>query len=60
LQVTTSIGVSVYAGDGLNAQSPVRNADAAMYQAKKNGRNRFECYRPAVNAPPAPATATLS
>lgn len=57
LQVTTSVGVSVHPGDGLEAESLIRNADAAMYQAKKNGRHRFEFYRPALNAPPAQAAA---
>jgi diguanylate cyclase (GGDEF)-like protein/PAS domain S-box-containing protein len=46
LQVTTSIGVSIFPGDGQDAESLIRNADAAMYQAKKNGRHRFEFYRP--------------
>ena len=56
-QLTTSIGVSVYPGNGLDAESLIRNADAAMYLAKKNGRNRFECYRPALNVPPEPVAA---
>lgn len=60
LRVTTSIGVSVYPGDGLEAESLIRNADAAMYQAKKNGRHRFEFYRPALNAPPVQAAAPLN
>lgn len=57
LQVTTSIGVSVYPGDGLEAEPLIRNADTAMYQAKKNGRHRFEFYRPVLTAPPAQAAA---
>jgi GGDEF domain-containing protein len=38
--------VSIFPGDGQDAESLIRNADAAMYQAKKNGRHRFEFYRP--------------
>jgi len=46
LRVTSSIGVSVFPGDGLDAELLIRNADAAMYQAKKLGRNCFEFYWP--------------
>ena len=42
LHVTTSIGVSVYPEDGLDAETLVKNADTAMYQAKEAGR---QCYR---------------
>jgi diguanylate cyclase (GGDEF)-like protein len=38
LHVTTSIGVSVYPDDGLDAETLIKNADTAMYQAKENGR----------------------
>ena len=34
LHVTTSIGVSVYPDDGLDAETLIKNADTAMYQAK--------------------------
>lgn len=40
LRVTTSIGISVYPLDGTDAETLLKSADAAMYQAKKNGRNR--------------------
>ena len=39
LHVTTSIGVSVYPDDGLDAETLIKNADTAMYQAKENGRH---------------------
>jgi len=45
LQVTTSIGISLYPDDGKDAQSLVKKADAAMYQAKQSGRNRYEFSR---------------
>ena len=38
LHVTASIGVSVYPDDGLDAETLIKNADTAMYQAKENGR----------------------
>jgi diguanylate cyclase (GGDEF)-like protein/PAS domain S-box-containing protein len=49
LHVTTSIGVSVYPDDGLNAETLIKNADTAMYQAKDNGHHSFQFFRPAMN-----------
>jgi diguanylate cyclase (GGDEF)-like protein/PAS domain S-box-containing protein len=49
LHVTTSIGVSVYPDDGLNAESLIKNADTAMYQAKENGRQSYQFFKPAMN-----------
>lgn len=49
LHVTTSIGVSVYPDDGLDAETLVKNADTAMYQAKENGRQGFRFFEPAMN-----------
>jgi len=39
--VTASGGVSVYPADGKNGESLIKNADLAMYHAKKMGRNQF-------------------
>jgi diguanylate cyclase (GGDEF)-like protein len=50
LHVTASIGVSVYPADGLDADTLVKNADTAMYQAKENGRQSFQFFKPAMNA----------
>ena len=44
LHVTTSIGVSVYPEDGDEAGVLLKHADAAMYRAKSQGRNGFQCY----------------
>ena len=49
LHVTTSIGVSVYPDDGLDAEVLIKNADTAMYQAKENGRQGFQFFKPAMN-----------
>ena len=49
LHVTTSIGVSVYPDDGLDAETLIKNADTAMYQAKENGRQSFQFFKPAMN-----------
>ncbi len=42
--VTTSIGISVYPGDGRDAETLMKHADVAMYHAKENGRNGFQFY----------------
>jgi diguanylate cyclase (GGDEF)-like protein/PAS domain S-box-containing protein len=49
LHVTTSIGVSVYPDDGLDAETLIKNADTAMYQAKENGRDGYQFFKPAMN-----------
>ena len=50
LHVTTSIGVSVYPDDGLDAETLIKNADTAMYQAKENGRQSYQFFTPGMNA----------
>jgi diguanylate cyclase (GGDEF)-like protein/PAS domain S-box-containing protein len=50
LHVTTSIGVSVFPDDGLNAETLLKNADTAMYQAKENGRRSYQFFKPSMNA----------
>jgi len=44
LQVTSSIGISIYPNHGDNADTLLRNADAAMYKAKEMGRNTYRYY----------------
>jgi diguanylate cyclase (GGDEF)-like protein/PAS domain S-box-containing protein len=49
--VTCSIGVSVFAQHGADPDSLLKNADAAMYLAKKQGRNRIVFYAGEPAAP---------
>jgi len=49
LHVTASIGVSVYPDDGQDAETLIKNADTAMYQAKENGRQSYQFFKPAMN-----------
>lgn len=49
LIATASIGLAVYPEDGDTAQTLLRNADAAMYQAKTAGRNRYCFFTPEMN-----------
>jgi diguanylate cyclase (GGDEF)-like protein len=44
LYITTSIGVALYPHDGVDAASLLKNADAAMYNAKEQGRNNYQFY----------------
>ncbi len=44
-----SIGVSLYPQDGLDADTLLRNADAAMYRAKELGRGRYQFFTAEVH-----------
>jgi diguanylate cyclase (GGDEF)-like protein/PAS domain S-box-containing protein len=44
LHVSASIGISVYPEDGRDAETLMKNADAAMYKSKERGRNTFHFY----------------
>jgi diguanylate cyclase (GGDEF)-like protein/PAS domain S-box-containing protein len=50
LHVSTSIGISIFPGDGADIDTLVRNADLAMYHAKERGRNGFQFFSPEMNA----------
>ena len=50
LRVTISVGISIYPDDGNDMETVMRNADTAMYQAKKNGRNNYQVFIPEMNA----------
>jgi len=49
LTVTVSIGISIYPDDGLNAETLMKNADTAMYQAKDRGRQCYKFFKPSMN-----------
>lgn len=49
LHVTTSIGISIYPADGEDAETLLKNADTAMYQAKKAGRNNYLFFESDMN-----------
>ena len=46
---TASIGVSIAPDDGLDAHSLLKNADAALFLAKKDGRNTYRFFKSRMN-----------
>ncbi len=48
LHLTVSAGISLYPQDGEDGDTLVRNADAAMYRAKEEGRNDYQFYTTAL------------
>lgn len=50
LSVTTSIGVAIYPDNGTNVVELIRSADAALYHAKKMGRNNYQFHTADMNA----------
>jgi len=48
LHIGMSVGISVYPDDGEDADILLKNSDAAMYEAKYNGRNTYRFYNRAM------------
>lgn len=44
LSTSASIGISIYPDDGKKPEQLMRNADAAMYHVKENGRHKYHFY----------------
>ncbi|MCE1968385.1 GGDEF domain-containing protein, partial [Enterobacter hormaechei] len=44
IYLQASIGISLYPDNGNSAEDLIRDADAAMYQAKRSGRNTLRFY----------------
>jgi diguanylate cyclase (GGDEF)-like protein/PAS domain S-box-containing protein len=49
LQITVSMGIGIYPEDGTDAETLVKNADIAMLNAKNNGRNNYQFFKPDMN-----------
>ncbi|GAB6068933.1 hypothetical protein JCM30760_00300 [Thiomicrorhabdus hydrogeniphila] len=49
INISASIGVAFYPKDGTNGQELMKNADIAMYEAKKLGKNQYHYFTEALN-----------
>lgn len=49
LNVSCSLGISIFPNDGRDGETLVKHADAAMYCAKENGRNNFQFFTQNMN-----------
>src|SRR5450759_5445350 len=43
------MGIGIYPEDGTDAETLVKNADIAMLNAKDNGRNNYQFFKPDMN-----------
>jgi diguanylate cyclase (GGDEF)-like protein/PAS domain S-box-containing protein len=49
IHITVSIGISICPEDGEDAETIIKHAEAAMYQAKSQGRNNFQFFTRRIN-----------
>jgi diguanylate cyclase (GGDEF)-like protein len=49
LDMSCSVGVSIFPDHGKDGETLIKNADAAMYSAKENGRNKFRFFTEHMN-----------
>ena len=49
IKVALSIGISLFPDDASDAEAALRNADTAMYHAKRVGGNNYKCFTPDMN-----------
>jgi diguanylate cyclase (GGDEF)-like protein/PAS domain S-box-containing protein len=50
LGISCSLGISIFPEHGMDSETLIKNADAAMYCAKENGRNNFQIFTEDMNA----------
>jgi diguanylate cyclase (GGDEF)-like protein/PAS domain S-box-containing protein len=50
LRISASVGIATFPHDAEDAETLMRNADFAMYQAKYSGRNNYQFFRSDMNA----------
>jgi diguanylate cyclase (GGDEF)-like protein/PAS domain S-box-containing protein len=47
--INCSLGISIFPEHGADSETLIKNADAAMYSAKENGRNNFQFFTEEMN-----------
>src|ERR1022692_342760 len=50
LSIGCSVGITIYPEHGVDGETLIKNADAAMYSAKQSGRNNFRFFTDDMNA----------
>ncbi len=50
LHISPSIGIALYPLHGQDAETLIKNADAALYIVKSQGRNHYQFYHSAINS----------
>ncbi len=50
IKLGASVGISLYPVDGVEPEELIKNADLAMFEAKKKGKNNFQFFTQALNA----------
>ncbi|AXP02772.1 MULTISPECIES: bifunctional diguanylate cyclase/phosphodiesterase [Pseudomonas] len=50
LQISASVGIALYPGNGRSAEELLMNADAAMYHAKGAGKNGYSFFDASMNS----------
>lgn len=50
LHIKASLGIAISPYDGEDAETLLKNADAAMYRAKQLGRNNYQLYTPSIGS----------
>ena len=49
MQITASVGIGIYPDDGTDAETLVKCSDIAMLNAKNDGRNNYQFFKPSMN-----------
>jgi diguanylate cyclase (GGDEF)-like protein/PAS domain S-box-containing protein len=49
INITSSVGISMYPDDGTDIDTLIKNADVAMYHAKQSGRNDYQFFNDQMN-----------
>lgn len=50
IEMRPSVGIAIHPRDGMDVEAMMRNADSAMYEAKRSGSGRFHYYDPSLNS----------